>query len=264
VSKHDKGVRWNMDQLLDHLKNNPSLSQAKAERLIRDAQASGSNPAAAALRALATDGLPVSAPVRRVKGGVRSASNPRSKGDTDSLSQLLTSVKHANIQVHASWFPNGAAQELVLWFEGARILTLNRMISLLTNPKSAVKGPYFSYKQQWKKRMNEAGQVLLATYGRLPVFVHPVTIEVMRHAPRLADRDSLAFMFKIHIDALRSKHLQIIRDDNPNEVVDVIPHQLQVNPKKGTLGVGLRLKAQPDWIPPPVPDVAAWLRRSDR
>lgn len=278
MSKRGEGIHWDAEQLLDRLKNNPHVSLAKGERLRLE---EGATPSAAAqaLRTLAeaSTSTPSAGPSRR-----RSPSGPKTKhAGSDDLGQIIQAVKNATVEVHATWFPDGPAQELVLWFEGARLMTLNRMISLLTNPGQAGKkkpatgkrkpgggapvGPYYAYKKQWKERMKDAQQLLQATYGRLPVFTHPVTIEVMRHAPRLADRDSLAFMFKIHIDMLRdTKSMKIIRDDNPNEVVDVIPYQKKVNPTEGKVGVGLRLVAQPGWEPPAIPDARKdWLRCAD-
>jgi Holliday junction resolvase RusA-like endonuclease len=265
VSKKNEAFRANADFLRQYLARNPTAATPETAQALRGELAP--SPMAQALADIGLSHHQRKAVPEPIKG----LSTKQSYMDS-----LLEAVKTALPEGHVEFFPDGSLREVVVWFSGARMLTINQMISLFTQAAGSVgKGGkkkkkntssipfnYFKYKNRWHEQMKKVIADLRAAHEFSGGFIHPVTVEVMRHATRPVDRDALPTMFKILTDALR--HNGIIRDDNPDEVVDITSYQKKVRLKQGERpGVGMRLVAQPGWVPPPVPDVARdWLRKS--
>lgn len=270
MSKNKGGVpRGDVNWLSDYLKRHPAAASVDTDRVLK-----GDSEISPMAKALADIGLGH----HQQRLAAKSKAGLSTKASY--MVSLLEAVEGAQHEGHVEFFPDGTVCEVVVWFAGARMLTINQMISLFTSqlnrapkvPRGEKKKPaasqsgafnYFKYKNRWQEQMKKAIDSLRATHGLKGGFVHPVKIEVMRHATRPVDRDALSTMFKILTDAMR--HNGIIQDDNPEVVVDVIPYQKKIRLKNGQApGVGMRVIAQPGWVPPPLPDVSRdWLRKRD-
>jgi len=122
---------------------------------------------------------------------------------------------------------------LSLWFDGARLLTVNELFSILQYRKHQT----YAYKKAWRQLIHRA---LEGMEGPRPFFDGPTRIWLYRRGKGLVDLDSLPPMFKYAIDALRREG--IIADDNPQIIVE--PKLLQ---EKGLPAVGMRLERLWDW-----------------
>jgi len=182
------------------------------------------------------------------------------------MGEVIRSVRQAIIHLRVARAPDGRTTELVLWFDGARLMTQNQLISKLQKDMRM----FLAYKKAWQLKMREALVVLRAEGGQPCQFTDPVLIEVLRQANRRVDRDGVEPLFKILIDQLHhrpagSTQPTVIPDDNPDVVVAIVPHQRSTKlDARGRPGVGLRLVAQPGWRPPPPPDPwAEWLGQAE-
>lgn len=254
VAKGNKTVRGDTQWLADYLRRNPAAASEQTEQVLK-----GSLPLSPTAQALLDIGL---GDRQRSHRAERTSKPKKSQGLSTKKSYLpllIESVSQAQVRSRLVRFEDGTFQELVLWFEGARALTINQMISIFHNRQFQ----YFRYKKRWQAKVKEALDPMRSPGQPWPGFVHPVRIEILRHAARLVDRDALPTMFKILIDALRAPDNGIIRDDNPNEVVDLVPYQQKIMKASGDHpGIGLRLIALPGWVPPAPPALDDWLRTS--
>lgn len=251
MAKSRNTVRGDTQWLADYLRRHPEASTTQTDQVL-----SGTPSLSPTARALLDIGL--GDRQRRAKSApaAQGKASPGLSTKKAYLPRLLESVEHATVRGRLVTFDDGAFQELVLWFEGARALTINQMISIFHNRPFQ----YFRYKKRWQAKVKDALVPWRVPDRPWRGFVHPVRIEIMRHASRLVDRDALPTMFKILIDALRAPTNGIIRDDNPNEVVDLVPYQQKVaKASGGQPGIGVRLVALPGWVPPAPPRVEDWL-----
>lgn len=250
MSKKGGGVKADVSWLAAYLSRNPQANNAETEKLLR-----GDAPKSPMAQAIEDIGL--GRHQRSAKAKEKASTGLATKKSY--ISTLLDSVEGAVPHAHVECFPDGTLRELAVWFVGARVLTVNQMISVFHNRQFQ----YFKYKNRWRAQMKSAIDALRLDTGIQGGFIHPVKIEVMRHATRPVDRDALPTMFKILIDALRHEETGVIRDDNPDEVVDILPYQKRIYLSKGQVpGVGMRVIAQPDWVAPPIPDVMGdWLKK---
>lgn len=151
------------------------------------------------------------------------------------VAPIVGSLRAPNIRVEA-----GAGPTLSLWFEGARMLTVNELFSIFQYRKHDT----FRYKKAWRQAIGRAIAMLPPDQPR-PYFGGPTRIWLYRRGRSLVDLDSLPTMFKYAIDPLR--HEKILADDNPTIVVE--SRLLQ---ERGEPAVAMRLEALPDWRPEPL------------
>lgn len=127
---------------------------------------------------------------------------------------------------------------LSLWFDGARLLTVNELFSILQYRKHET----FAYKKAWRKLI-ERSLLTLPKGQQVPFFDGPTRIWLYRRGKQLVDLEALPVMFKYAVDALRIQG--VIPDDNPEIIVE--PRLLQ---EKGLPTVAMRLERLPDWQEP--------------
>ena len=127
---------------------------------------------------------------------------------------------------------------LSLWFDGARMLTVNELFSVQQYRKEEV----FSYKKAWQKLIAR-GILALPPGQAKPRFDGPTRLWLYRCGQKKVDLDSLPTMFKYAIDALRREG--VIPDDNPEIIVE--PRLVQ---EIGLPAVGMRLERLWDWQAP--------------
>jgi hypothetical protein len=154
-----------------------------------------------------------------------------------SVRPIMDSLKEPVMTVSCGQMPSGA-HVFSVWLEGARVLTINELISIYQYRKFET----YAYKNRWKELMQKAVDQLLLT-DRPPFFESRTRLVLYRRGTRLIDLDSLPAVFKYATDGLKKAGL--IAEDNPNVIVEVVPVQ-----EKGTPAIGLRLEEMPDWTPP--------------
>lgn len=127
---------------------------------------------------------------------------------------------------------------LSLWFDGARMFTVNELFSIQQYRKHEV----FGYKKAWRKLIERAIEMVREQHA-VPRFEGPTRLWLYRRGQKKVDLDSLPAMFKYAIDSLRREG--VISDDNPEIIVE--PRLLQ---EVGMPAVGMRLERLWDWEGP--------------
>lgn len=121
-------------------------------------------------------------------------------------------------------------------FDGARLLSLNNMFSLLEFKK--LKYSLFNYKKNWHTIVKN--ELLKIKNCNLPFFDSSVEVTLLRRAKRTVDQDSLPPMFKYIIDALKyNKELNpngILKEDNINIISNLKCYNL-----KGSYLIGIKI-----------------------
>ena len=154
-----------------------------------------------------------------------------------SVRPIMDSLREPVMTVSCGQTPSGV-HVFSVWLEGARVLTINELISIYQYRKFET----YAYKNRWKELMQKAVDQLRLT-DRPPFFESRTRLVLYRRGTRLIDLDSLPAVFKYATDGLKKAGL--IAEDNPNVIVEVVPVQ-----EKGTPAIGLRLEEMPDWTPP--------------
>lgn len=149
-----------------------------------------------------------------------------------SVSPIIRSLHSPFIYARAEPGPT-----LSLWFDGARLLTVNELFSIFQYRKHET----YAYKKAWRKLIERSIQALPKGQA-VPFFDGPTRIWLYRRGKQLVDLESLPVMFKYAVDALRIQG--VIPDDNPEIIVE--PRLLQ---EKGLPTVAMRLERLPDWQP---------------
>lgn len=147
-----------------------------------------------------------------------------------SVRPIVNSLRSAFVSSRADEGPM-----LGLWFDGARLLTVNELFSIYQYRKYET----YAYKKAWKNLVENALLSLPRGQSR-PKFDGPTRLWLYRRGTRLVDLDALPTMFKYAVDALRTHG--VIPDDNPEIIVDV--RFLQ---EKGKPTVAIRLERLHDW-----------------
>lgn len=150
-----------------------------------------------------------------------------------SVSPIIKSLRSPFIYSKAEPGPT-----LSLWFDGARLLTINELFSILQYRKHET----YAYKKAWRKLVENAIYALPKGQDK-PYFDGPTRIWLYRRGAKLVDLDALPAMFKYAVDALRIHG--VIPDDNPEIIVE--PRLLQ---EQGLPTVAMRLERLYDWDPP--------------
>lgn len=136
----------------------------------------------------------------------------------------------------------GAATPLTLslWFQEARLLSVNELFSIQQFRLFEV----FGYKKASRKLIARAIEQLKHSSPQpLPFFEGPTRLSLYRRGKKPVDLDSLPAMFKYLTDSLRREG--VISDDNPEVIV-----QLEVLQENGPPCLGMRLERLVDWTPP--------------
>lgn len=155
------------------------------------------------------------------------------------VKDVIESIKTAII--HTSTSDN----HLSLVFDGARLLTLNELLSLMPYQPYLV----YNYKTAWKNKIDDALILAKDIYGKkMPEFADSCVFVGFRRSTRLVDRDGLPACFKYILDDLRNQLAvpeRILKDDNPNLIVDTPCFQVI-----GSAMVGVRLERVLSWQEP--------------
>lgn len=176
--------------------------------------------------------LPVVAPVVLNELGLPTDSTEKKKRKGVDVAPILASLRAPLIYAATTKDPT-----LSLWFDGARLLTANELLSVLQYRKHQT----YAYKKAWRKLV---GSALECIPGRdRPYFDGPTRLWLYRRGKKLVDVDSMPLMFKYAIDALRREG--VIFDDNPEIIVES-----KLVQEKGEPSVGIRLERMWDWTPP--------------
>lgn len=153
----------------------------------------------------------------------------------DVIESIKTSI------IHTSTSEN----HLSLVFDGARLLTLNELLSLMPYQPYLV----YNYKTAWKNKIDDALILAKDMYGKkMPEFSDSCVFVGFRRSTRLVDRDGLPACFKYILDDLRNQIAiseKILKDDNPNLIVDTPCFQVV-----GSALVGVRLERVQSWQEP--------------
>lgn len=153
----------------------------------------------------------------------------------DDVRPVLASLKAPLVYSRATYGPEPT---LSLWFDGARLLTVNQLILLLKKHWSTTT----PYKSLCRKMV---GRAIAGLPEKSPVFDGPTRLWLYRRGKKLVDLDSLPTMFKYATDSLRTEG--VVSDDNPEIIVEI-----KVVQEKGLPALGMRLERLPDWQPPVV------------
>jgi hypothetical protein len=170
---------------------------------------------------------------KRVRGG---------KTVNQHIAEVILSIKEAVVKTSVS------SEHLTMYFEGARLLTLNEILAIFPYQPYLI----FNYKKAWANKIDEA--LLLARDSAkcdMPEFTHSCVFVGFRRSTQLMDRDGLSSCFKYILDNIRNQIVlgktQVLKDDNPNLIVETPCYQV-----KGPHAVGVRLERVLDWKEPAV------------
>jgi hypothetical protein len=171
--------------------------------------------------------------VARVKGG---------KTVNQHITEVIKSIKNAVITTAVS------EVHIAIYFDGARLLTLNEILAVFPYQPYLI----FAYKKAWKEKIDQALLILKSNAKcKIPEFTESCVFVGFRSSTRLVDRDGLSPCFKYILDDLRNQKalspIQILKDDNPNLIVETPCYQVQ-----GLHAVGIRLEKVVDWSEPEV------------
>lgn len=222
------GMRFSEEELLaiqgklPKTKNNTSLSDSKSDSNIDETQKDDEDPSWISPRTV------------KVKGKPRQSINDHAKN-------VVISIREATVQTSVS------DNHLALTFDGARLLTLNEILALIMYQPRII----FSYKNTWKNKINEALLIAKEQHkSNMPEFSDSCLFIGYRRSKKLVDRDGLPACFKYILDDLRNQVVlkeQILKDDNPNLIVDTPCFQY-----KGQPMVGVRLERINSWNEPEI------------
>lgn len=142
--------------------------------------------------------------------------------------KIIDSLKYCDIKIDGS---NEPGKEFIcIWFEGARIMTLNEMLRTIQTHKYDL----FKYKKEWQRLMSKA--IMLLPKEKRPFFDTECSFTLFRQGVKLIDLDGFQAAFKYAIDALCYEN--ILSEDNPN-----IMHETKSIQTKGkTYICGLRIE----------------------
>lgn len=146
---------------------------------------------------------------------------------------------------------------LAIDMPGARVLTYNEMFSILQYRKFEA----FRYKKLCRELIRRAIKNTTST-TESPFFNGPTRLTLLRVGTREMDRDALPVVFKYFLDTLKreKKHKEgeenpnIIDDDNPNIIVDIVTLQ-----DKGEPRLAMMLEKIPDWNKSKAPSWNDWM-----
>jgi hypothetical protein len=142
--------------------------------------------------------------------------------------KIISSLQNCDITIDGS---NEPGKEFIsIWFNGARIMTLNEMLRTIQVQKYEL----FRYKKEWQKLMSRA--ILMLPKEKRPFFENECSFTLFRQGKRLIDLDGFQAAFKYAIDALCYEN--ILSEDNPN-----IMHETKSIQSKGNSYIcGLRIE----------------------
>jgi hypothetical protein len=211
-------VRWTEEQLSEFLGRRDQGKPAAATA-VESLGIATTTPKARRAKVKApaiASGVEVAAPVKK-RRGVEAA-------------PIIASLR--NCQPRIKHEP-GELPVLSILFEGARLFTVNEIISILQFRKHEV----FRYKAAWRRLVKRALD-LLPVEGR-PFFEGPVRLEIVRRAAKTMDDDASRMPFKYAIDSLvrnKKRPWGVLLDDNRKVVDDTLVFDVV-----GPHAVGIRI-----------------------
>ena len=132
------------------------------------------------------------------------------KKNNNSTEKIINSLSSCSVSIDSS---NKENEEYIsLFFDGARIMTLNEILSVIQIKKYEL----FKYKKEWQKLIHKV--VSLIPLDQRPFFDSECKITLFRQGVKLIDLDGFPAAFKYTIDALR--YSNIISEDNPNIIYE--------------------------------------------
>lgn len=146
---------------------------------------------------------------------------------------ILSSIRNCQPKIR---YEPGRLPVLSISFEGARLFTVNEIISILQFRKYEM----FRYKAAWRRLVKRALD-LLPEKDR-PFFEGPVRLEIVRRGSKTMDDDASRMPFKYAIDSLvrhpKKRPWGVLLDDNRKVVDDT-----RVYDVVGPHAVGIRIVA---------------------
>lgn len=151
---------------------------------------------------------------------------------TVNFTDVCNAIKNANIKVAYD------DKHISIILEGARVLSLNQMMTYLQRNRNGI--PYYmaQYKSVWENKMKEVMETLfletIKNKKQLPQFGKKKYVKLIlyRESLKLLDEDSVAASFKYVIDGLRKtynvldKSFNLIPDDNQNYINNIETYQV--------------------------------------
>lgn len=176
----------------------------------------------------------------------RAPQKPKRRGVD--VAPIISSVRNCTPKV--SYSP-GRYPVLAILFDGARLLTVNEIISILQYRKFET----FRYKAAWRRLVRKAIEQIPA--AEKPFFEGPVRLEIVRRAAKTMDDDSSRMPFKYAIDALvyhpKKKPWGVLRDDNRAVIDSTVTYDV-VGPHAVAIRIVALKKAQRGHDKDPIPE----------
>lgn len=206
-------VRWTEEQLMDFLLQRDQAAPPAAKALQKAGLPTLEKKAKKKALAPSVD-LGDAAKVKKKRRGVE-------------VGPIIDSLRrcHPKIRVQSSELP-----VMSFLFDGARVLTVNEIISILQYRKHEI----FRYKAAWRLLIKRALH-LLDKNDRIH-FSGPVRLEIVRRGAKTLDDDASRMPFKYAIDSL--VRCGVLPDDNREVVADT--HVIDV---VGPPAIGIRIVA---------------------
>lgn len=208
------------------------MSTRWSEEQFQDFLRTRANSAPVAADAMAKVGIPTLEKKNRIKKGKEAApalalGKTRKKRRGVEVGPIVDSLRRCIPQVRVQ---GGDLPILSLLFEGARVLTVNEIISILQYRKHEM----FRYKSAWRTLVKRA--LMMIPPGQAIHFDGPVRLEIVRRGAKTLDDDASRMPLKYAIDSL--VRCGVLKDDN-REVVD----DTRIIDVVGVPAVGIRIVA---------------------
>lgn len=148
---------------------------------------------------------------------------------------------------------------LCINMDGGRVLTYNDMFSILQYRKYEA----FRYKKICRDVIRRAIVNTQTPQNTMPFFDGPTRLTLLRIGTKEMDRDALPVVFKYFLDTLKKEkrpkdpnntNPNIIDDDNPNIIVDIVTIQAQGSPR-----LAMMLEKVPHWEKEHLPTWQEWV-----
>lgn len=161
-----------------------------------------------------------------------------------SIKEINANINNALLHVRKKYDKKGEVKEIVVWADGARLLSVNQLFPILERKTYEV----FGYKKACRRLIKRAVQILQleALHDSRPMMMQgPIVVHLYRQGRKMVDLDAMPTMFKYVIDSFKREH--IIADDNPMIIVDYKLIQKKVAKKDAPYAIAIKLERVPNW-----------------
>ena len=207
-------VRWTEEQLMDFLRQRDQAQPPAARALEKAGLPTLEKKPSKKKAAAPSVDLGGSVKIKKKRRGVE-------------VGPIVDSLRKCSPRVRVQ---PGDLPVMSFLFEGARVLTVNEIISILQYRKHEV----FRYKAAWRLLIKRALHLL--DRKDLVHFAGPVRLEIVRRGAKTLDDDASRMPFKYAIDSL--VRCGVLPDDNREVVADT-----QVIDVVGPPAIGIRIVA---------------------